>query len=60
MSAKSGELVVIEEVIQDKLGLLAFSVVAEVNGKKYEAEYHLLDLDSKGYSIAGNSVYEVK
>lgn len=60
LSARCGELVVVEEVMRDKLGYLAFSVVAEDGGKRFEAGYHLTDLNSGEYAIAGESVYEVE
>lgn len=58
--AKDGELVVIDSVVQDKVGVIAECEVAEKDGKKFFGSYSLLDDSFKEMVIAGENVYEVE
>lgn len=58
--ARDGELVVIDSVVQDKVGVIAECEVAEKDGKKFFGSYSLLDDSFKEMVIAGENVYEVE
>lgn len=59
--AKDGELVVIDSVVQDKVGVIAECEVAEKDGRKFFGSYSLLDYSvNKEMVIASKNVYEVE
>lgn len=58
--AKEGELVVIDSVVQDKVGIIAECEVAEKAGRKFFGSYLLLEDGVEEMIIAGKNVYEVE
>lgn len=58
--AKKDELIIIDDVMEDKIGIIAYCHISKEGSKDFIADFHLYD-DSNGcIEIFGNTVYEVE